>query len=184
MSLEKYTQEDLVELSMLEVAIEILLEEKKALDFKELYNLVAKAKGFTAEQKKENIASFYTDLNVDGRFMTVGSNVWGLRRWYPVDQVEEDLAPVRKKKKKAAKKEEEDFDDYDVEDDLDDLEEDLEEDDLDDDDSFDDDDDESDDDLDDDFDYDSDDDSDDDTDFDSDDDDNDLDEDFEEEEDK
>ncbi|WP_102026403.1 DNA-directed RNA polymerase subunit delta [Salirhabdus sp. Marseille-P4669] len=154
MSLENYTQEELAEMSMLEIAAEILFAEKKAINIHELYDMVAEKKGFTEEQKNENIAQFYTDLNVDGRFVTLGSNLWGLKRWYPVDTVEEELthSAPKKKKKKAKKKVEEDFDeieeeeeDFDLDDedldedldddiDADDIDDDLDDDDIDDDD--------------------------------------------------
>lgn len=139
MSLEKYTQEELAEMSMINLAMEILLEEKKAMDFKEIFEKVAELKGLSEEEKAELIAQFYTDLNIDGRFMTVGSNLWGLKRWYPVDQIEEDLTPAvgkKKKKKKPKKKVEEDFDEIDEEDLLDD---DIDEEDFADDEDFDDD---------------------------------------------
>ncbi|SET23388.1 DNA-directed RNA polymerase subunit delta [Salinibacillus kushneri] len=134
MGFEKYTQEELEELSMLDVAIEILAEEKKAMDFNELYNLVSEAKGFSTEQKEENISQFYAELNIDGRFLTVGSNMWGAKRWYPVDQIDDDVktGSKKKKKKKAAKKEKKELPEEHAEDELaDELEDDLNDDHLD-----------------------------------------------------
>lgn len=89
---------------MIEMASRILLEEKKAIHYKEVFEKIAELKGFTAKQKKEEISHFYTDMNVDGRFLTLGSGMWGLKRWYPVEQAEEQLTEVPKKKKKATKK--------------------------------------------------------------------------------
>src|SRR5699024_5260636 len=64
----------------------------------DLFNEVAKLKNFTDAQRQDLLARFYTDLNVDGRFMTLGSNVWGLKRWYPVEQTtEKSLAESRKR---------------------------------------------------------------------------------------
>ncbi|MBO8156604.1 MAG: DNA-directed RNA polymerase subunit delta [Bacillaceae bacterium] len=138
MSLEKYTQEELAEMSMINIAMEILLEQKQAMDFKEIFDRVAELKGLTPEEKEELIAQFYTDLNIDGRFMTVGSNLWGLKRWYPVDQIEEDITPtVRKKKKKKAKKKVEDEIDIMDDEDLLDDEDDIDDDDFDDDEDYD-----------------------------------------------
>ncbi len=105
-TLEKYTKEEIKEVSMVEVAYDILAEEKKAMNFNEIFELIAEAKEFTQEEKEEYIVQFYTDLNIDGRFMSVGSNIWGLKKWYPFDQQEDDTIsfneeiPKKKKKKK------------------------------------------------------------------------------------
>lgn len=89
---------------MIELAHLILLDEKKAINFREIFDKIAEMKEFTNEQKEEFIAQFYTDLNIDGRFMTLGSNMWGLKRWYPVEQMDEEVNLAPKKKKKKAKK--------------------------------------------------------------------------------
>ncbi|MFC2948933.1 DNA-directed RNA polymerase subunit delta [Virgibacillus sediminis] len=139
MSLNNNSHEELKGMSMLELANMVLVDEKKALDFQELFSRVADFKGLTDSEKEAAIAQFYTDMNVDGRFLTLGSNVWGLKRWYPVEQMDEEItdSPKKKKKKKPEKKkaaEEEDFsaepDDLDFDDDLDDLPVELGEEDL------------------------------------------------------
>src|SRR5699024_1003212 len=76
----------------------ILADEKKELNFLELFQKVSEHKGFTKEQHDDLLARFSTDLNIDGRFTTLGSNLWGLKRWYPVDQTsEKSLAEARKR---------------------------------------------------------------------------------------
>ncbi|MFD2761035.1 DNA-directed RNA polymerase subunit delta [Lentibacillus juripiscarius] len=107
MSLKEYSREELEVKSMLEIANEILLEEHKAMDFNELYDKTAAFKGFTDEQKQEFIAQFYTDLTVDGRFLMAGSGIWGLKRWYPVDQMDEEVNVAAKKKTKKKKQQKE-----------------------------------------------------------------------------
>ncbi|HZW68506.1 MAG TPA: DNA-directed RNA polymerase subunit delta [Pseudogracilibacillus sp.] len=98
MGLNKYTKEQIEKMPMIELANVILAEEKKELNFLDLFNLVAEQKGLTASQRENFLARFYTDLNVDGRFTTLGNNIWGLKRWYPVDQTsEKSLAEVRKR---------------------------------------------------------------------------------------
>ncbi|MFZ3578569.1 DNA-directed RNA polymerase subunit delta [Virgibacillus sp. DJP39] len=141
-------------MSMIELANLILLDKKKAVNFRDIFKKIADLKGFDEKEKETNITQFYTDLNIDGRFMTTGSNLWGLKTWYPVDQRDEELtaiAPKKKKKKPAAKKKPKkkakDFDEEEEE--LDIVDEDIEEladdlDDDDDDDLFDDDDDDED----------------------------------------
>ncbi|HLR64315.1 MAG TPA: DNA-directed RNA polymerase subunit delta [Pseudogracilibacillus sp.] len=98
MALKKYSKEQVLKMSMIEVANQVLSEKKEALNFKELFDLVADHKDFTEAEKDDLLARFYTDLNIDGRFTTLGSNLWGLKRWYPVDQTsEKSLAEARKR---------------------------------------------------------------------------------------
>ncbi|MFC4321872.1 DNA-directed RNA polymerase subunit delta [Litchfieldia salsa] len=160
MGLEQYSPEELKELSMLEVAYLVFQGKSQAITFRELLDEVVSILELSKSQVNEKVAQFYTDINVDGRFMCIGEAGWGLRSWYPYDQIDEEVTtPIKPKKKKSKKKkaaaddldvidydlddEEEleydeldDFDDDeedDIEDDVDDVE-DFEEDDLDDDD--------------------------------------------------
>ncbi|WP_181346744.1 DNA-directed RNA polymerase subunit delta [Thalassobacillus sp. CUG 92003] len=104
MSLKELNKEQISEISMLELATTILEEENQAIDFNELFKRIASLKGLSKEQTKDAIAQFYTDMNIDGRFMTIGTNQWGLKRWYPVEQMEEEIANLPKKRKKKKKK--------------------------------------------------------------------------------
>ncbi|WP_067728480.1 DNA-directed RNA polymerase subunit delta [Oceanobacillus damuensis] len=143
MSLENFSHEEIQDMSMIEVASKILFEEKKAINYRELFDKIAEIKGFSKKQKEDNISQFYTDMNVDGRFLTLGSGMWGLKRWYPVEQAEEEITEVPKKKKVKKKKKAVvedvealdivDDDIADVVDDFDDLDDDLEDDGFDDD---------------------------------------------------
>ncbi len=49
------------------------------------------------EEIENRVVQFYTDLNTDGRFLNVGENLWGLRDWYSVDDIEEKIAPTIEK---------------------------------------------------------------------------------------
>ncbi len=111
---------------MIELANLILLDEKKATNFRDVFAKIAEIKGYTDEQKKQFIAQFYTDLNIDGRFMTLGSNMWGLKRWYPVEQIDEEIPTEPKKKKKSKKKKKVEQEPYESEE-LDVVDEDLDE---------------------------------------------------------
>ncbi|WP_138420511.1 DNA-directed RNA polymerase subunit delta [Aquibacillus sediminis] len=143
MALKKFTQDQIEDLAMIEMAKEILgANNKKAMDFRELFDQIAEIKGFSDAEKEAKLAQFYTDLNIDGSFLTIGSNLWGLKRWYPVDQIDDDVSAPKKKKKKKKKaaakpkkeevvaepeadlsldEEELDFDDSDLDDDFDDF---------------------------------------------------------------
>ncbi|MBM7540840.1 DNA-directed RNA polymerase subunit delta [Amphibacillus cookii] len=104
MSLAELNLDEQQEHSMIELATKILERENKALNYKELFDEVAELKGFSKVEKEAYIAQFYTDLNLDGRFLTIGSGQWGLKIWYPVEQIDEDITTEPKKKKKKKKR--------------------------------------------------------------------------------
>lgn len=114
MGIKKYSEDEIQKMSMIELAKVLLTDEKKEMNFLALFDKVAEHKDFTAAEKEDLLARFYTDLNVDGRFTTLGSNLWGLKRWYPVDQTsEKSLAESRKRdaeeELEEAEEEEEDY---------------------------------------------------------------------------
>ena len=143
LNLNQYTKEEIKEMSLIELTHAILTESKQAIAFDELINQITKLQGVTKAEIMERIPQFYTDLNVDGRFNTSGENKWGLKDWYPIDQIEDEMTnPVKPKKKKTKKAveldddlEEDELDDFDDLDDVEDLsdDDDLLEDDDDDD---------------------------------------------------
>lgn len=65
--------------SMVDVAYDVIVESHRIMNFQELYNEVALKLGFTDEEKLEKISKFYTNLSLDGRFVTLGNNEWDLR---------------------------------------------------------------------------------------------------------
>lgn len=108
MALKKYSEDQIQKLSMIEIANKILSEKKEALNFIDLFEMVAEHKQFSEAQREGLLGRFYTDLNVDGRFTTLGSNLWGLKRWYPVDQTsEKSLAEARKREQEDEDEDEE-----------------------------------------------------------------------------
>lgn len=132
---------------MIEVVHSVLGDKRQATTFNELVQEIAQVLGLSQEQVNAKLAQFYTDLNIDGRFINLGENRWGLRSWYPYEQIDEEILPQPKPKKKR-KVEEDGFDDYieededfddvdgneDEDDDVEDLDKVLEEEDGDDDD--------------------------------------------------
>lgn len=135
MNLQKLTLEEREEMSFIEIAQYLLEEKKQAIQFEELIAEIANYLELSEAKRRSRMLQFYTDLNVDGRFLALGENRWGLKEWYPFEQVDEEIiAPVKPKKKKKAKPvfeedeellelEEEDLD-YDPDADDEDLEED------------------------------------------------------------
>lgn len=142
MNLEQYSPEELKELSMIELAHAIMENKKQAIAFSEIFNEVAEILGLSQEQVAAKISQFYTDLNIDGRFICIGEGRWGLRSWYPYEQIEEEVLPQPKPKKKRKGLEDNDLDEFVAEDEddyvdldeLDDLDDLVEDDDFEDDD--------------------------------------------------
>lgn len=98
------------ELSMVEVAYAILEVKQEVMDFNQLLVEVQSYMELSDEQLEARMARFYTDLNIDGSFISLGENRWGLRSWYPIDSIDEeivssmddeDLKKRRKKRKKV-----------------------------------------------------------------------------------
>lgn len=82
------------ELSMIEVAKAILME-RDAEDVIELNDLLKEIQdylGRTDAEMRDALPQFYTDLNIDGSFISLGDNRWGLRSWYPIDSIDEEVS--------------------------------------------------------------------------------------------
>ncbi len=122
MTLNEYTPQEIEEMSMVEIAFELMKTEKQPFAFADLVKRVAEIKGLSESSVLDQISYLYTDLNIDGRFICLGENRWGLRAWYPYEQSEEEVTPtVRRKKAKVT----DDDLDIDLDEDFDDLEEEL-----------------------------------------------------------
>ncbi|WP_367614041.1 DNA-directed RNA polymerase subunit delta [Heyndrickxia coagulans] len=132
MSLRQLPKEELKEMSFIELAEQILEEKKQVTSFQDLLAEIGAILGLPKEETESKMIQFYTDLNIDGRFISLGDNTWGLRAWYPVDQIDEEVTHTVKTKRKKAKvveKEEDFIDDEDLDlEDIDDVAEDEEED--------------------------------------------------------
>ncbi|GER66351.1 hypothetical protein BpJC7_08060 [Weizmannia acidilactici] len=118
MSLRQLPKEELKEMSFIELAEQILEEKKQTISFQDLLAEIGGILGLPDEELRSKMIQFYTDLNIDGKFISLGDNNWGLRAWYPVDQIDEEVTHTVKTKRKKAKDPDED-DDYIDEEDLD-----------------------------------------------------------------
>lgn len=130
------------ELSMIEVAHAILEESGEVYEFTKLLLTIQEYLGMSEDELERKMARFYTDLNIDGSFISLGENRWGLRAWYPVDSIDEEIVSSiddedlpRRKRRKVKRRlnafdEGDDMIDYNDDDpeDLDDIYEDLDED--------------------------------------------------------
>lgn len=121
--LDHLTKEEIVEIPTVEIIMHILNAEKQPLDFYALLDKIAAYKGWSEEEKQNRMVQVYTDMNIDGRFVSLGDNQWGLKSWYPVEQTEEELATTIKPKKRKKFLDDDDYDEYDELDELDLLDE-------------------------------------------------------------
>ena len=110
LNFREMTQEQLREESLIDIAYAILEDRKTAINFNDLLAEIKSYNGMTDAELKGRLVQFYTDLNVEGRFLLNQENGWGLREWYKVETIEEETAPTVKtrKKKKATDEDEED----------------------------------------------------------------------------
>ena len=97
------------ELSMVEVAHAILEDKNEVIEFNQLLVEIQEYMELSDEALESRMARFYTDLNIDGSFISLGDNRWGLRAWYPIDSIDEEIATsmedeeVKKPRKKRKK---------------------------------------------------------------------------------
>ena len=96
------TNEQLAEESLIDLAYAILEERKQQLHLK-TYKEIQALNGISDADLKARLLQFYTDLNIDGRFLLNHENGWGLREWYKVETIEEETAPTVKARKKKQK---------------------------------------------------------------------------------
>ena len=109
MELNVFAGQEKSELSMIEVARAILEERGRGdeMYFNVLVNEIQNYLEKSNSEIRAALPNFYSDLNVDGSFIPLGDNKWGLRSWYAIDEIDEEVitleedddAPKRKKKR-------------------------------------------------------------------------------------
>lgn len=92
----KIDAEQAREMPMVDLAFEVLKASKNPYYYRDLMQEIAKIKGLTDEQVMQVIAQLYTEINIDGRFACVGTNLWGLKRWYPVEKSEDSVGSAKR----------------------------------------------------------------------------------------
>ncbi|MCS7464554.1 DNA-directed RNA polymerase subunit delta [Paenibacillus doosanensis] len=85
----KVGAEQAKEMPMVDLAFELLKAANTPFYYRDLMAEIAKIKGLSEDDVMQVIAQLYTDINIDGRFACVGTNLWGLKRWYPVEKSED-----------------------------------------------------------------------------------------------
>ncbi|EFU43493.1 DNA-directed RNA polymerase delta subunit [Paenibacillus vortex V453] len=106
----KIDPEKIQEIPMVDLAFMVLKAANTPYYYRDLMNEVAKLRGFTEKEINETIAQLYTEINIDGRFACVGTNLWGLKRWYPLEKSEDPIANA--KRPRIINDEDDDDDDF------------------------------------------------------------------------
>ena len=92
----KITTEQAREMPMVDLAFELLKSANTPFYYRELMAEIAKIKGLSEENVMQVIAQLYTEINIDGRFACVGTNLWGLKRWYPVEKSDDAVGNAKR----------------------------------------------------------------------------------------
>lgn len=79
------------QLSMVEVAYQILVETNNVFEFNDLLAEIQDFLNMPQDELESKMATFYTEMNYDGSFISLGDNRWGLREWYAVDSIDEEI---------------------------------------------------------------------------------------------
>ncbi|HEX7055573.1 MAG TPA: DNA-directed RNA polymerase subunit delta [Bacilli bacterium] len=87
----KISEEQAREMPMVDLAFMILKQANSPMYYRDLMQEIAKIKGISDSEVNRVIAQLYTEINIDGRFACVGANLWGLKRWYPVDKTDDAM---------------------------------------------------------------------------------------------
>lgn len=92
----KLDPERVKEMPMVDLAFEVLKTANTPYYYRDLMMEIAKIRGLSQEGINQFIAQVYTEINIDGRFACVGSNMWGLKRWYPVERSEDPVGNAKR----------------------------------------------------------------------------------------
>lgn len=92
----KLDPEQIREMPLVDLAFLVLKAANTPYYYRDLMEEVAKLRGLNAEEINDVIAQLYTEINIDGRFAYVGTNLWGLKRWYPIDKSEDGVTGTKR----------------------------------------------------------------------------------------
>ncbi len=91
MELKGFAGQNKEQLSMIEVAYQILVETNNVFEFNDLLAEVQDYLNMSQDELESKMANFYTEMNYDGSFISLGENRWGLREWYAIDSIDEEI---------------------------------------------------------------------------------------------
>lgn len=80
--------------SLLDLAYDYLSNSTSAVSFAEIWNYVKTTAELSEEEAANKVSRLYTNLMLDGRFVTLGDNTWDLRVRHTFDKVHIDMKDV------------------------------------------------------------------------------------------
>ena len=80
--------------SLIEYAYELIAKSKGSVNFKEIWAYVKEQSGMSEEEAAKKAGQFFTNMMLDGRFVTLGENEWDLRERHTFDKVHIDMRDV------------------------------------------------------------------------------------------
>ena len=80
--------------SLIEIAYEFVAENKESVNFVKIWNHVKEVAGLSEEEANKKAGQFFTNMMLDGRFVTLGENEWDLRSRHTFDKVHIDMKDV------------------------------------------------------------------------------------------
>ena len=83
-----------MEKSLLDYAFDCVSSHKEAVPFADIWKYVVEQAGLSPEEADKKVSRFYTNLMLDGRFVTLGENLWDLRSSHTFDKVHIDMKDV------------------------------------------------------------------------------------------
>ena len=79
-------------MSIMELAYQVLFDNGKAMTFNELYDIIAKEKEISEEEKAEIISQVYADFITSAKFIYVGEDEWDVKGRQTIDLWDKDGA--------------------------------------------------------------------------------------------
>ena len=83
-----------MEKSLLNHAYDFVSSQKSPVGFDAIWKYVVSEAQLTPEEAEAKVSRFYTNLMLDGRFVTLGENQWDLRSNHTFDKVHIDMRDV------------------------------------------------------------------------------------------
>ena len=80
--------------SLIEIAYEFVSSRKGSASFTQIWEYVKEQSGMSEEEAERKAGQFFTNMMLDGRFVTLGENEWDLRERHTFDKVHIDMRDV------------------------------------------------------------------------------------------